>query len=228
MANILVIVAHPDDELLGVAGTIRRSVDSGDEAKCLILAEGMTSRTTKREDTDRAVLNSLHNDTLESAKHIGYNEVFFADFPDNRMDGCELLDVVKVVEKHIEAFKPDVIYTHHFGDLNVDHQVVNQAVLTASRPIGKDCVKEIYTFETPSSTEWQYRYATDVFRPNVFVDIESTIDAKINAMACYESELRDYPHPRSLEALRIIAKRWGTVVGMNYCEAFELIRKIEF
>jgi len=131
-----------------------------------------------------------------------------------------------MIEGYVNHLKPDIIYTHHYGDLNIDHRRTFEAVLTACRPVGEYSVREIYTFETPSSTEWNFNGKNNVFYPNVFVDIEDTIDDKLKAMACYQTELREYPHPRSLEALKIIASRWGTVVGKKYVEAFELIRKV--
>jgi len=226
MNNILVIAAHPDDEILGLGGTIRKHIINGDIATCLILGEGMTSRSDKREDTKKEQIDKLHNDTLESAKIIGYKEVFFSNLPDNRFDSVPLLDIIKEVEYYINKIKPNIIYTHHYGDLNIDHRKTFEAVLTACRPVGQYNVKEIYCFETPSSTEWNFNYENNSFKPNVFIDIEDTIEDKLKAMSCYQTELGEYPHPRSLKALKIIAKRWGTVVGKKYVEAFELIRKV--
>lgn len=227
LKKILVIAAHPDDEILGLGGTIRKRVENGDVVDCVILGEGATSREETRENVDTKVLNELHNHTLKSASIIGYKNVYFSNLPDNRFDSVDLLDVVKEVEKYIEKIKPDTIYTHHYGDLNIDHRITFEAVLTASRPVGDEYVKEIYAFETPSSTEWNFKYGESKFQPNVFVDITDTLKFKLNAMECYKTEIREYPHPRSLEALKIMAERWGSVVGKKYIEAFELIRKVE-
>ena len=148
------------------------------------------------------------------------------DLPDNRLDTVPLLDVVKIVESLVERLQPEVIYTHHAGDLNVDHGVIHRAVLTATRPVTGQPVREIYAFEVASSTEWAFQRIEPAFRPNVFVDITRTIEAKIAAMECYETEARKFPHPRSPEALRALATRWGSVVGCAAAEAFELVRSV--
>ena len=186
MKNVLVIAAHPDDELLGVGGTIRRLVDEGVCACVVILAEGLTSRGDKRADTDQSEIKELQKDARAAAIEVGYTSIDFCGFPDNRMDGVDLLDIVKVVSKFVEKYQPDTIFTHHHGDLNVDHQKTCEAVLTACRPVGAYRVKRIYAFETPSSTEWNFRYM-EPFRPNVFFDVSGTLEAKIRGMACYRS-----------------------------------------
>lgn len=226
MKRILTIAAHPDDEILGLGGTIRKHANAGDCIECIILGEGMTSRKDSREDTRKTAIGSLHEDAKRSASIIGYKNIFFENLSDNRFDSIDLLDIVKIIEKYVNQLRPDIIYTHHQGDLNIDHKRTFEAVLTACRPVGDYSVKEIYTFETPSSTEWNFNYKNNMFTPNVFVNIEDTLTEKLEAMACYKTELGEYPHPRSLEALRIIAARWGTVVGEKYVEAFELIRKV--
>jgi LmbE family N-acetylglucosaminyl deacetylase len=135
--------------------------------------------------------------------------------------------VVKRIEEIVAKYAPDVVYTHHGGDLNIDHLVTFRAVMTATRPLADCPVRELYTFEVPSSTEWAFQRFEPAFRPNVFVDIAATLSAKIEGMALYESEARPFPHPRSPEALRAIARRWGSVVGREYAEAFELVRAVQ-
>lgn len=226
MKTVFIVAAHPDDEILGVGATAARHAAKGDAVYALILGEGQTSRGTHRQDIDREIVDKLHKNTLESAKAIGFREVFFADFPDNRFDEVDLLDIVKAVEQKIQALKPQIIYTHYSGDLNVDHQYTARAVLTATRPIGDYCVEEIYAFETLSSSEWNFDHSVQsVFSPNVFVDITDYYAQKEAAMKCYVSELCTFPHPRSLTGMDVLSKSRGMAAGMERAEAFMLIRK---
>lgn len=223
--GILVIAAHPDDEVLGCGGTIAK-LSRECEVFIAILGEGITSRYQKREQANETQLEKLREKSREVRKLLGAKDVFFFGLPDNRFDELPLLEVVKRVESVIEKVKPSIIYTHHYGDLNIDHQITFRAVLTATRPIKGCTVKEIYAFEIPSSTEWGFQKLGGPFSPNVFVDVSDTIHLKLQAMRLYESEAREFPHPRSPEAIRAIAARWGSVCGLDYAEAFELIRSI--
>lgn len=226
MRTVLIVAAHPDDEILGVGGTVARHTAEGDVVYALILGEGQTSRSAHREDTGRDVVEELHRNTLESARAVGFREVFFADFPDNRFDDVDLLDIVKAVEQKIRELQPQIVYTHYSGDLNVDHQYTARAVLTATRPIGDYCVEEIYAFETLSSSEWNFDHsAQPAFCPNVFVDITDYYVQKEQAMNCYVSELCTYPHPRSLTGMDVLSRTRGMAAGMERAEAFMLIRK---
>lgn len=225
MEKILVFAAHPDDELLGLGGTIRRLVNEGKEVHAVILAEGLTSRSKKRTDTAENELKDLQNDARNAAKIVGYTSINFCNFPDNRMDSVDLLDVIKTVSQFVEKYEPDTIFTHHYGDLNIDHRITCEAVLTACRPVGVYKVKRIYAFETPSSTEWNFKY-TEAFHPNVYFDVTSTIEAKIQGMDCYRTESTQSPHPRSAESLRALGQYRGSNVGFEMAEAFELLREI--
>ena len=226
--KILVVVAHPDDEIIGVAGTLKRHIDLGDEVRVIILGEGQTSRYSDRKEVPKEILEDLHNDSYLAAECIGYNKIYFANFPDNRFDEAVLLDIVKYIENIIEEYKPDMIYTHHGGDLNIDHQYSFRATMTATRPIrGKHIVKKIYSFETLSATEWNFD-TNSRFMPNYFVCTDNTIDAKLKAMSCYKSELCKAPHPRSIEIIECSARKWGSVIGTKYAEAFEVVRCIEY
>ncbi len=224
MEKILVVAAHPDDELLGLGGTIRRFANAGKEVHAVIMAEGITSRSDKRDEADQKELDELKEDAKKAAQIVGYQSIEFCGFPDNRMDEVDLLDIIKVVSKYVEKYKPDTIFTHHHGDLNIDHRRTCEAVLTACRPVGEYGVKKIYAFETPSSTEWNYVY-NEPFTPNVYFDVTDTLEAKVEGMACYRSESTVYPHPRSGEALRALGKLRGSNVGFELAEAFMLLRE---
>src|ERR1700730_6095088 len=196
-SSVLVVAAHPDDEILGCGGTMTCLAREGHEVRIAILAEGMSSRYAHREDADQQQLQHLHARAQQAADKVGAKELVLCQLPDNRLDTVPLLDVVKMVEDLVARFRPEIIYTHHPGDLNVDHGVVHRAVLTATRPTAGQRVREIYAFEVPSSTEWAFGSLQPAFRPNVFVDVSATLDTKIAAMACYETETREFPHPRS-------------------------------
>ncbi len=220
--NILAVVAHPDDEILGVGGTLCKHARDGDSVTVLILADGESSRD---DGDDAGKIGARQKAAKKAGEILGVQNVFFSDFPDNRMDSVVLLDIIKVVESHFTKIKPDVVYTHHGGDLNVDHRLTFEAVMTASRPIqGGAYPKEIYTFETLSSTEWGVHGA---FVPNVYVDIEEVFDQKLAALKVYESEMRPFPHPRSYEAVEALAKLRGSTVALNIAEAFACIRNIK-
>jgi LmbE family N-acetylglucosaminyl deacetylase len=223
--KILVVVAHPDDEVLGCGGTIAKYTRNGNEVHCLIMGEGISSRYEHRELAKKEELKALKEDAKKAAKILGIKKVFFKDFPDNRFDTVPLLEIIKAIEELKEKIKPNVIYTHYRGDLNIDHRLTFEAVLTACRPLAGETVREIYSFEVPSVTEWN---ALDKqFTPNVFVDISNTFNKKVEALKAYKSEIRKYPHPRSPESLEIINKRWGLVAGGGLVEPFILIRSIK-
>ncbi len=224
--SVLVVAAHPDDEVLGCGGTMARLAEEGHEVRVAILAEGITSRYQEREQADQKQLGHLHGNAQQAADKVGAKELVLCKLPDNRLDTIPLLDIVKLVEDLIEKFRPSVIYTHHSGDLNIDHGVVHRAVLTATRPTPGQGVREVYAFEVASSTEWAFHRLEPLFRPNVFVDIGATLETKVAALACYETEARKFPHPRSPEAVRAIAMRWGSVAGFQAAEAFEIVRSL--
>jgi LmbE family N-acetylglucosaminyl deacetylase len=225
-STVLVVAAHPDDEVLGCGATAARLAQEGRDVYFAILGEGITSRHVTRDDADTGQLSRLRQHARAAGHKVGVKEVLLHKLPDNRLDTVPLLEVVKLVEGLVEKLQPEVIYTHHGGDLNIDHGVIHRAVLTATRPVAGQPVREIYAFEVPSSTEWAFQRLEPVFRPNVFVDVSRTLEIKIAAMACYQLETREFPHPRSPEALRAIAARWGSVAGCAAAEAFELIRSI--
>ena len=224
-SKILVVAAHPDDEVLGCGGTIAKHALEGDEVHCLILGEGITSRYSERNEAEEQ-LKELKSQAEKAAKILGIKEVLFKDFPDNRFDTVPLLTIIKAVEEVKEKIQPDTVYTHHLGDLNIDHRLTFDAVLTACRPVKGETVRRIYSFEVPSSTEWSSPDADDYFMPDVFVDIAATLSKKIEALEAYSGEIQESPLPRSPEVLRAIALRWGSVAGCEAAEAFKLIRDV--
>ena len=223
--KILIIAAHPDDEVLGCFGTVARLIKEGHDAYTLILGEGKTSRDEERvAETRKDDIAELNTEIEKANSLIGIKKVFVESFPDNRFDSVDLLDIIKVISKVKEEVNPDIIFTHYEHDLNIDHQVTYQAVITATRPMEDECVKEIYSFEILSSTEWNYPLS---FSPDTYYDIGNTLDLKIKAMELYTSELCAYPHPRSLEGIKLNAKYQGMRVGKYAVEAFKSIRVIK-
>ncbi|MGE0734850.1 MAG: PIG-L deacetylase family protein [Alphaproteobacteria bacterium] len=218
--SILVIAAHPDDEVLGLGGTVARHAAAGDRIDVLIMAEGATSRGSRG-----GAVAALQRAARAAAKALGTRPPRFAGLPDNRMDRLELLDIVKRVEAVVAAVKPSIVYTHAAHDLNLDHRIVHQATVTACRPLAGTTVRAIYAFETPSSTEWAPPAAFPAFAPNRFVDIAATLDTKLAALRCYRGEMRAFPHPRSPEAIEALARWRGASSGFAAAEAFEIVRE---
>ena len=222
--RILVVAAHPDDEILGCGGTMallsRRA-----EVRIFIVGEGITSRVGVTPDEATKQLADLRDDARRAAQRVGA-DVSFAGLPDNRLDTVPLLEIGQLIEEQVEAFKPGAIFTHFPGDLNVDHRQVFNAVMIAARPPSAPAIAEIHCFEVLSSTEWAFGRINGAFNPQTFYDISSTVEAKVEAMLEYRSERRSFPHPRSSESIRAAATRWGTVVGVSAAEAFVTVRQI--
>jgi LmbE family N-acetylglucosaminyl deacetylase len=226
---VLVIAAHPDDEVLGCGGTIAKHASMGDEVNVAILAEGITSRDRHR-DRDKHLdeLSELAKAAQEANRILGVSSLTLRDLPDNRMDSLDRLDVTKVVEELIAQFQPDIVYTHHIGDVNIDHRCIHEAVVTACRPIpNKHLVRQLLFFEVASSTEWQPPGSGASFHPNWFVDISATLSRKLQALEAYRCEMRDWPHARSVRALEHLARWRGANIGAEAAEAFILGRYIQ-
>jgi len=226
---VLIIASHPDDEVLGCGGTINKMSTEGHRVHILILGEGLTSRNTKRDmRVFQKKLNQLHKEVGKATKILGAASCEILNYPDNRFDSIDLLDIVKSIEIKKNIIKPDIIFTHHSEDLNIDHRITFQAVLTACRPLKNESVKEIYSFEIASSTEWQTQKPEYMFCPTQYVKLnESNLMKKIMAMEIYSSEKRKYPHPRSPEAIKILAQYRGVNIGVEFAECFEVVRRIK-
>ena len=218
--NVLMVVAHPDDEVLGPGGTVARHVAEGDEVAILILADHGSVRY------DEELMREVRRAARAASNRMGVSEVRFGELEDQKLDALPILEVTQRVEAVLQEVQPEIVYTHHRGDINRDHTVVHEATLTAARPYSAPFVRRVLCYETPSATEWAGPYPESAFIPNVFVDISDYLEIKLQAMAEYPSELREAPHPRSLEALLSHAAHWGSVIGVSAAEPFMLVREI--
>ncbi len=221
--TVLVVVAHTDDEALGLGGTIARHVQNGD----IVYGISMTDGVGARGGDNKEEIKVRAQASVNAAKILGFTWIEGGGFPDNAMDTVPLLAVAKVIEKAKALVKPAIVYTHSSADLNVDHRVVSQATLTAFRPQPNEEWQEIRAFEVASATDYGHKSLTTSFSPNLYVDIQQTWEKKLAALHEYKMEMRDAPHTRSFEGLENLAKHRGNQVGLYYAEAFEIIRKIE-
>ncbi|MDC2866538.1 MULTISPECIES: PIG-L deacetylase family protein [unclassified Bacillus (in: firmicutes)] len=212
---ILVIGAHPDDELLGTGGTLKRLVEEGHQVISIITALGRKEEAHHIQQLGRC-----------ANKEIGIEEVIFLEHANLELELIPLHQLTKEIEQLIQIYKPSKIFTHHYGDLNIDHHITFQAVLTATRPLPNKHPIELITFETVSSSEWNIHTNDKSFKPNYFVNITDQIDSKIAALKHYDVEMRDFPHPRSYEGVEYLGRVRGMTIGVPYAEAFEVIRRV--
>jgi N-acetylglucosamine malate deacetylase 1 len=217
--KVLVIAAHPDDEVLGAGGTLIRHFKNGDEARVVIVCSAKSVRYREGE-------HDQPGDAQRASHYLGARTTGLG-FPDQRLDAGSNLELIQAVEREVREFQPDIVYTHHWGDVNADHARIAEAVDVATRPFAAPWIQRVYAFETPSSTEWTASQRDRPFAPNVFCDITHELDRKLDAMRCYQSELRPYPHPRSLRSLRERAGLWGSVANMTAAEPLMLLRARE-
>jgi len=221
--NILIVVAHPDDESLGCGGAIARHVDSGDRVSVVFLADGSSSRSDNV-NTSKSAIYARMQLGIEACDILGVKNPQFLNLPDNKMDTVPFLDIVQSLERVIEKINPVIVYTHHAGDLNIDHKITHQAVMTACRPQPGCSVREIYSFEILSSTEWNSPSLGSYFIPNKFIDINSTLDRKLLSLEVYNNEMRVFPHSRSFKSVKALASHRGASMGMIAAEAFKVER----
>lgn len=219
--RILVIAAHPDDEALGCIGTLYRHIEKGDSVSIMLMTDGVSSRGSVREK-DYATRKDGFS---KATKIFPYTKTRQLNFPDNAMDTVPFLDIAKKIESFIEEVSPTIVYTHYAEDLNIDHRLTYQAVMTACRPTPGQCVKAIFSFEVLSSTEWSASSKT--FSPNYYVKIDDFLDKKMSYIDCYSHEMRPSPHSRSYENIKALALFRGSTVGVNAAEAFILNRMID-
>lgn len=221
------VAAHPDDEVLGCGGTLACHADAGHQVQVLIMAEGATSRQEQRDRVDAGdQLSALAQAAHRAGAILGAAGVELLALPDNRLDALDRLDLIKLVEERIRLHQPQVVYTHHAGDVNVDHRRLHEAVVTACRPTPGLSVKRLLSFEVASSTEWQPPGSAPHFQPNWFVNIGTHWQRKREALEAYASEMRPWPHVRSIAAVEHLARWRGAQVGVEAAEAFCLLRQL--
>jgi len=220
--NVLVVAAHPDDEVLGAGGAIARHREEGDSVIVLILGEGIVSRAGVSKGEALKQQKKLQTDAVSASAVLGAPSPMLRSFPDNSFDSVPLLSIVREIETVVKETKPDLIYTHHAGDVNIDHRVVAEAVDAVVRPLENARLTEVRAFEIASSSDWNF--TRSAFRPNIFVALsEVQLQKKIDAMRAYTSEIRPFPHPRSPEYLEALARVRGGQSGFRAAEAFALI-----
>ena len=221
--RVLVVVAHTDDETFGCGGFIKKLSKKKNTIGAISFTDGLGSRSNftlkKIEKRKEASINA--------SKILGFNWLAQYNYPDNELDKVSLLEIVKIIEKHKKKFKPHIVLTHNFSDLNIDHRIISESTLTAFRPEPKEKLEQFITFEVPSATDFRVLKNKKNFVPNFFVNIENSLKSKIKAIKIYKDELKPYPHSRSLKGLKNLNKIRGNQSGLKYAEAFEIIRVIE-
>ncbi len=222
MDRVLVIAAHPDDEILGCGGTMARHVDEGDVVDILIVSEGSKSRL----DGNNEKVYNLRDCSEKSARLLGAKSVTHFGLPDNQLDTISRLQLIQRIEKQIEMANPNIVYCHDGGDVNIDHRIINEAVITACRPVPGSKVRKLLSFEIASSTEWGVAGFNKRFEPNYYVDISKYKKIKLKALEIYKDEMRQWPHPRSIRAVECQMTLRGAQAGLRAAEAFCILREI--
>ena len=227
MNRVLVIAAHPDDEVLGMGGTIAKYASRGDEVAVLIVTDGSTSQY-RNDPKLEEIIRTKKAETDHCAAALGVKQVFYGGLPDMKLDITPHVEINSVIENTISAFQPSIVFTHFSGDVNKDHRRVCESTLVACRPVPEQCVKRLFLYSVPSSTEWNAQTAANAFLPNWYEDISGLYaEKKYKAMECYQTELREYPHPRSIQYLKTADTAEGNKVGLLTAESFILLRSIE-
>lgn len=221
MRNVLVVAAHLDDEVLGPGGTLCRHAREGDRVTAYVACCGTNLRYEKEKEA------KLRASAEAVAKTLGLAEVRLGTLPDQGVDALSLVEVITPLEQLLGEIRPEILYTHDPADINRDHRALYEALGVAARPYSAPFLRLFATFETASSTEWGRSAGMPLFDPNRFVDISATLAEKLEAFALYESEVREWPHPRSIEALRARARYWGSVAGFEAAEPFRIVRETE-
>lgn len=219
--DVLVVAAHPDDEVLGCGGAMAKHVQEGDNVYVIFLTDGVSSRAGN-EVIDAAKMRAAY--ATEASKILGVKKIIQFSFPDNKMDSIPLLEIIQALQPVFEDISPNIIYTHFYRDLNIDHRITYQATMTIARALPDCGIEKILCFEVPSSTEWANEH--EHFAPTAYVSIEETFQSKLEALKAYDEEMRDFPHPRSYRAIKALAEYRGAMSGLHKAEAFEVARLI--
>ncbi len=221
--KVLLIVAHSDDESFGCGGLIKKLSLNKNIINIVSFTNGVGSRSEKNIDE----IHKRRKSSIKASKILGFKWLAQYDYPDNQLDKISLLELIKIIEKHKNQFQPHIVLTHNFSDLNIDHRRIAEATLTAFRPEPKEKLEQLITFEVPSATDFRVLKNKKNFLPNYFVNIEKFLKFKIKAIQCYKQELKKYPHSRSIKGIKNLNRLRGNQSGLNYAEAFEIVRKIE-
>lgn len=223
--KILIISAHPDDEVYGMGGTIAKLAKRGHEVHVLIVTDGSSAQYRNNPNL-KGIIDAKKKETYKANEILGTTEVHFGELPDMRLDSIDHIEINQIIENIIFRVKPEVVYTHFYGDVNLDHRRVYESTLVACRPTMTQSVKEIYCYRVPSSTEWSPQISTSIFMPNIIVDISDVLEHKYKAISAYETEVREYPHPRSVEHVRKLDTVSGLKCGKGPSEELMLLRKL--
>lgn len=225
MIKDLVIAAHPDDEVYGMGGAMAKLAAQGHEVHVLIVTDGCTAQYAGREDLPEIVAQKRREAEAANAL-LGVKQVHFGTCPDMKLDAVPHVELNRLIEETVDTVQPQVVYTHFYGDVNLDHQMVYRSTLVAVRPAPGQCVKALYAYRVPSSTEWSPQLAQTVFQPNTLVDITGFEEKKEQALLAYQTEIRPYPHPRSAQYVRETDRACGLQWGQGSSEAFMLLRQL--
>lgn len=227
--KVLVVAAHPDDEVLGMGGTLLKHHNEGDTISVMFMSDGVTGRDFIYDPVARSKeIQGRKEMAFQAGSLFGTQDITFLDLPNLRMDKEYLLELTKHIEKRVSEVEPDVVYTHFSSDTNVDHGVTHKACIVALRPVPGRKVASLRLFEICSSTEYSVLNSGNDFVPNLFVDITAFAEQKFDLIRCYDYEMREFPHPRSERSIKARDTFRGTSVGIESAEAFIEARRIIF
>jgi LmbE family N-acetylglucosaminyl deacetylase len=221
--NILVIAPHCDDEILGCGGTMSKFISQGHNIYVAIVTNGHLGAPElfTKEGTDK-----VRSEALAAHKILGVKETFFLDFPAPKLDSIPAYQLSIRLASIVADKQIETMYLPHRGDIHKDHRITYEAALVAGRPINNSPVKQILAYETLSETEWAPPFGDDAFIPTVFENIEGHLEKKLEAFRCFSTQIKEFPHPRSLKTIEILSNLRGATVGLSNVESFMLIRDI--